>query len=69
MDLEDKKFLEKLKSPPFIFLKFIDLISVILGVIYFFVDDDNLYLILFLIFGFISLFIQYIRRQKKKLKK
>jgi hypothetical protein len=66
MDLEDKKFLEKLKSPPFIFLKFIDLISVILGVIYFFVDDDNLYLILFLIFGFISLFIQYIRRQKKK---
>lgn len=66
MDLEDKKFLEKLKSPPFIFLKFIDLISVILGVIYFFVDDDNLYFILFLIFGFISLFIQYIRRQKKK---
>ena len=66
MDLEDKKFLEKLKSPSFIFLKFIDLISVILGVIYFFVDDDNLYLILFLIFGFISLFIQYIRRQKKK---
>ena len=66
MDLEDKKFLEKLKSPSFIFLKFIDLISVILGVIYFFVDDDNLYFILFLIFGFISLFIQYIRRQKKK---
>ena len=66
MDLEDKKFLKKLKSPSFIFLKFIDLISVILGVIYFFVDDDNLYLILFLIFGFISLFIQYIRRQKKK---
>jgi hypothetical protein len=66
MDLEDKKFLEKLKSPSFIFLKFLDLISVILGVIYFFVDDDNLYLILFLIFGFISLFIQYIRRQKKK---
>ncbi|MDA8630147.1 hypothetical protein N9L42_00940 [Flavobacteriaceae bacterium] len=66
MDFEDKKFLEKLKSPSFIFLKFLDLISVILGVIYFFVDDDNLYLILFLIFGFISLFIQYIRRQKKK---
>ncbi|MBT3684949.1 MAG: hypothetical protein HN751_02355 [Cryomorphaceae bacterium] len=66
MDLEDKKFLEKLKSPSFIFLKFLDLISIILGVIYFFVDDDNLYLILFLIFGFISLFIQYIRRQKKK---
>ena len=66
MDLEDKKFLEKLKSPSFIFLKFLDLISVILGVIYFFVDDDNLYLILFLIFGFMSLFIQYIRRQKKK---
>ena len=66
MDLEDKKFLEKLKSPSFIFLKFLDLVSIILGVIYFFVDDDNLYLILFLIFGFISLFIQYIRRQKKK---
>lgn len=66
MDLEDKKFLEKLKSLSFIFLKFLDLISIILGVIYFFVDDDNLYLILFLIFGFISLFIQYIRRQKKK---
>jgi hypothetical protein len=66
MDLEDKKFLDKLKSPSFIFLKFLDLISIILGVIYFFVDDDNLYLILFLIFGFISLFIQYIRRQKKK---
>jgi hypothetical protein len=66
MDLEDKKFLEKLESPSFIFLKFLDLISIILGVIYFFVDDDNLYLILFLIFGFISLFIQYIRRQKKK---
>jgi hypothetical protein len=66
MDLEDKKFLKKLKSPSFIFLKFLDLISIILGVIYFFVDDDNLYLILFLIFGFISLFIQYIRRQKKK---
>jgi hypothetical protein len=66
MDLEDKKFLEKLKSPSFIFLKFLDLISIILGIIYFFVDDDNLYLILFLIFGFISLFIQYIRRQKKK---
>jgi hypothetical protein len=66
MDLEDKKFLDKLKSPFFIFLKFLDLISIILGVIYFFVDDDNLYLILFLIFGFISLFIQYIRRQKKK---
>jgi len=66
MDLEDKKFLEKLKSPSFIFLKFLDLISIIVGIIYFFVDDDNLYLILFLIFGFISLFIQYIRRQKKK---
>ena len=65
MDKEDEKFLKKLKQPTFIFLQALNLISVILGIIYFFVDDNGLYLILFLICGFTSLFIEYKRRKNK----